>query len=228
MGTRLGEYVKHTPKPMLEVCGYPFLHHLISKVSRYGFNDFLLLAGYKSEIIEDYFSSKIPGAYPHSVSVNVISEPTQLGTGGALLNALPYLQDDFLLLNGDSFFNIDLREFYSVPLPEDALARIALRQVARNTRYGEVGIDKNRICSFTSATKVSTPCLVNAGIYHLRRNILEYAPSACFSLESQLLPMLAGNHTLTFGIYEDYFIDIGVQEDLERAKKELSCFFQPA
>ncbi len=107
LGTRLGTYTKQCPKPLVDVCGKPFFHYQLTLMAGQGFRKFLFLLGYKADMIEDYFGD----GSAYGVSVRYCYDGKELlGTGGAIRRALPYLEDDFLLLYGDSFMDIDFSE----------------------------------------------------------------------------------------------------------------------
>ena len=98
-GTRMSHVVSNVPKPMAPINEKPFLDYIIITLKQQGFDDFIFLTGDKSEIIENY--------YKDLDNVHFIKEKTALGTGGAILNAFQYLNDDFFVINGDTFFDID-------------------------------------------------------------------------------------------------------------------------
>src|SRR5882757_4325658 len=105
LGTRLGARTKTTPKPMLDVGGRPFLDTLIDEIARYdAFDEILLLAGHKAEVVQARYSGTTRGRS----RIIVALEPEPLGTAGALVHAAGLLQPRFLLLNGDSFFDFNL------------------------------------------------------------------------------------------------------------------------
>lgn len=103
LGTRLKPRTLTMPKPMIEVCGKPFLFHLINYLKRFGITDILLLTGYLGEIIENYFED----GSRFDVHISYSREPEPLGTGGALLYAKDKLKDKFILCNGDTLPQVD-------------------------------------------------------------------------------------------------------------------------
>src|SRR6478672_2003212 len=105
LGTRLGEMTRLVPKPLLEVAGRPFLDYILDELSRYPtVQDIMLLAGHQAgQVVDRYDGKRWRGA-----TVSVISEPAQMGTGGALKHAAARLDQNFLLLNGDSFFDFNI------------------------------------------------------------------------------------------------------------------------
>lgn len=218
-GTRISGLVKYTPKPLLAVGGESFIRGLIKYVARFGIDRVLLLAGYRAEVVEECFrsgSQKTPGGL---VEVRVVREREPLGTGGALANAVDYLDDEFLLLNGDSFFNIDLsRMIYS---ERDHEILLALRNLEDTERFGVVEIDSdNRVTSFSERGKSESGGLVNGGIYRLRRAVIEGIPHGqrC-SLERDILPRLAAEGRVYGRKFKGRLVDIGIPTAFEAAQR---------
>ena len=136
-GTRLKEIEKGRPKPMVEVHGHPFLDILIQYVSSHGFRRFILCTGFKSEVIEQYFSGKNDG------NTYVISrEQEALGTGGGIKNAETcILSSPFMVLNGDSICRINLKDFIEFHGVNKATASMVLATADDVRGYGSVAIN---------------------------------------------------------------------------------------
>jgi D-glycero-D-manno-heptose 1,7-bisphosphate phosphatase len=149
--------------------------------------------------------------------VRVLREPELLGTGGALRFALPHLAPAFLMANGDSYFDINLRALAAgVP---DCGAVMALREVAGD-RYGRVRFDQGRVLSF-HAPKAGVAGPINGGVYAISRGVAEEIRPGNVSLEAEIFPRLAKAGRLDGILFDRYFIDIGVPEDFDRAQVEL-------
>lgn len=213
MGTRLGEITRATPKPLVEVGGRPFLDYLLGEAARHGFSDIVLLAGHHGDqVIQGYDGRKVHGA-----TVRVLREPAPMGTGGAITFVLPHLDELFLLANGDSFFDINLR---ALALPEPAGMTMALCRVAEGGRYGNVRFEDGKVLSFHQpAENVGGP--INAGVYVMHRGFFSGAPEGAFSLEGALFPIRANERRIAGDVFEGWFIDIGVPDDLARARQEI-------
>lgn len=219
LGTRLGERTRAVPKPMLEVGGRPFLEYLLDEITRYrNFERILLLAGHLGDQVE----SRYHGTRRRAASVEVLREQEPLGTAGALAHAGERLDHTFLLLNGDSYFDLNLLDFSAEALPEHALIRMALKRDHAGDRYSRVELQGDRVVAFHAArARSSGP--INAGIYVVGRHILDGIPRGTCSLEGAVLPRLAEQGRVEAKIRDGYFIDIGVPEDFERAQSELPC-----
>lgn len=214
LGTRLGDRTRQTPKPMLEVGGQIFLDYLLDEAARHGFNDILLLSGHHGGQVEArYHKRDWRGA-----RVRVLREPEPLGTGGALRFALPHLAGAFLLSNGDSFFDINLRAL--VEEGRNADNRMALRVGMIGDRYGRVEVANGLVQGF-HAPGVLCEGPINSGIYRLTQRAVEELPTVKSSVEGDLFPALAAAGRLSAYLADGYFIDIGVPDDLARGDAEL-------
>lgn len=228
LGTRLGALTATTPKPLLEVAGVPFLDVLVEELGRHQFDRILLLAGHFADQIENYARSS-QAAARRGVQLEVSREPWPAGTAGSLLFAAGRMDDAFLLLNGDSWFDINLRALTKVAdrYPNAAMT-MALRTMPDAPRYGVVTLVGERITSFDERARASGPAHVNAGVYVCRRDSLlaavrelSGANGEPLSLEGKVMPLLAQRGTLAGRVFEGYFIDIGVPASFSAAQTQL-------
>jgi D-glycero-D-manno-heptose 1,7-bisphosphate phosphatase len=216
LGTRLGERTKTLPKPMLHVGGRPFLDTLIDEIARYDlFEEILLLAGHKADSIQARYDGSARGR----ARIVVALEPEPLGTAGALLHAAALLQDRFLLLNGDSFFDFNVLDL--VVRARGSRVHMALRTEVIGDRFGRVVLEGDRIRSFIAPGRGATGP-VNGGVYVVDRSITQTVTRLPASLEQDLFPALAAGGDMTGTCYRGYFIDIGLPEDFARADAELN------
>lgn len=218
LGSRLGALTENTPKPLLEVAGQPFLETLMAELGRHGFRDIVLLAAFHSAQIEDYARTSA-AAHRFGMTVRVSVEPDRAGTGGALAHARALMNEEFLLLNGDSWLDFNL---LSVPAPGDgADAVLTLRALTDASRSGVIDLqDDGLVTRFRERPEAPGPGLVNAGIYRMSRRIADLLPENG-SLEGEVLPRLVEQGRLLGVVRSGYFIDIGVPEALAEAKTDL-------
>jgi len=213
LGTRLSKVVKDLPKPMAPVNGKPFLYYLFIWLKRYDVSSIVISAGYKHETIIDYFGDSF-----YDIPVKYAVENKPMGTGGAVINSLKYISsDNILIINGDTWFPIDLNEFYSRHVRHNHIFTIALKRMFDLSRYGSVKTEGHNITGFIEK-KTLREGLINGGIYLVKRNFFKSVQFAdVFSLEKDLLVREAGNSILKGIIFDAPFIDIGVPEDYTRA-----------
>lgn len=217
LGSRLGALTRETPKPLLPVQGRPFLEILMQEVSRYGVTRFLLLAAFQSEQIET-FAREVGARLGRDIAVKVSVEPERAGTGGALVHALPVLDERFYLFNGDSLLDTPLDALARLMDRPDAVAALALRHLDTAGRYGQVKRDGDRIISFGEKGDPKAPAWINGGVYVLSRDLVGRL-SAASSLEDDLLTPLAEEGGGIYGLETDgFFLDIGVPEDFAKSQ----------
>ena len=220
LGTRLGALTAAMPKPLLPVGERPFLDILLEALGQAGVRRMLLLAGFMAERIADY-GAATPVKPRFGLSIEVATEPYPAGTGGALWHARDGLDEAFYLLNGDSWFDIPVQSLGEWLLGDpSAIGVVALREVADASRYGSVRMEGDRIAEFAERPAQPGPGSISGGVYAFRRSLLDHLRERC-SLERDVLPLLAGNGQLHGLAFDGYFIDIGVPEDLARARWEL-------
>ena len=167
-GTRLSHVVSDVPKPMAPVYGRPFLCYLLDRLIDAGIGRIVLATGYKHECIEDYFGTEYRG-----VEIVYSQETTPLFTGGAIRQAADKIQsDDFVVLNGDTLFDIDLTKLYDFHIKNHANLSIALRHVTDTSRYGSVACTNDHIVAFSEKTESLGAGDINGGIYAVNRDWL--------------------------------------------------------
>lgn len=221
-GSRLRDVVKDKPKPMADIKGRPFLDILIDHMAAYGFQRFILCAGYKGEIVRGYYRNK------HSTFDILISQEIKpLGTAGAIKNAQSLIRNDpFLVMNGDSFCSFDLRMFINFYKNKKASFLMALVKAKGAQDYGVVNIDASkRIISFNEKVKAKRDSFINAGIYLLEKNIFSLiAPEKKLSLEYDIFPKIVNERFYGY-ITEGELIDIGTPDRYAKAKIDLNYVF---
>jgi D-glycero-alpha-D-manno-heptose 1-phosphate guanylyltransferase len=218
LGTRLRDTVPDVPKPMAPVNGRPFLEHQIDYWIGQGIGHFILSVGYLREVIMEHFGTSYRNA-----RIDYAVENTPLGTGGGLLLAVDRLVDQksFLLLNGDTFFEVNLDELVGFHTSSQSDWTISLFATSDTGRYMglEVAAD-GRILSLRSAAG-QPRWLANGGVYLVRPELLSasaWKPGIRLSLEDDIMPALIERGARFYGHEcEGRFIDIGVPEDYLRS-----------
>jgi len=217
LGTRLRSVLKDLPKPMAPVGGRPFLEYLLRYLQQNGIEKVILSVGYKWEVIKAYFGDSFEGI---KIVYSVENEP--LGTGGAIKKSLFFVNSsDVFILNGDTLFNIDLKEFFAFHKKKRSVLSIALKAMSQFDRYGNVKIDNNnRIVSFEEKGYYESG-LINGGIYLLNKDFfMDLDWKDKFSFEKDFLEKYYKFYEFYGLPFNSYFIDIGVPEDYEKAKRD--------
>jgi len=215
-GSRLGSLTKSQAKPILPVCGTPFLDRILFQVAQYGVRHVLLLAGHGGEEVRALYDKKtISSAY-----IEVILEPEPLGTAGALAYCSDRLEESFLLMNGDSIFHINLFNFVEQHKGHDFA--LALRAYSDVSRYGQVIMnEQEQVVQFADKSGHGAG-VINAGIYILNKSILNYVPKTGFcSMENEVFPSIVQERLLYGSEHDGFFLDIGVPESYQYAQNHL-------
>lgn len=213
LGTRLRSLTAAAAKPVLEVAGRPFLDHLLDEASRHGLKRALLLCGYRAaDLVAAYRGRTIRG-----MRIETVVENEPAGTAGALALAANRLDPRFFLVNGDSLFDFN----WLALLPPDGgddgcLVRMALAGGIVGDRYGRVAVEGTRVREFVPSGPLDRP--INAGVYLMRREIVQHVASVPCSLERDVLPSLARQGLVQGIVLEAPFLDIGTPEDFRRAQ----------
>lgn len=224
-GTRLGDLVARTPKPMLEIRhGRRFLDYLLDALNRHGFTQVLMLAGYLGDLVEQVYDGKSW----RGMRMDVVREPEPAGTAGALLHVAGRLEPHFLMCNGDSFFDINYLSLTEALHPGD-FGVLALRRVPDGRRYGVVDISAGRITGFHEKDPIRAgEATISGGVYLLSRDVVHLIERVPYSIEANVFPRAAENGGLAGKVFNAYFIDIGLPESLQQGREELGRQTRPA
>ncbi len=212
-GTRLRPLTCNTPKAMLPVLNKPFLEHMIDYLKGHGVDEIVFALCYLPDCIESYFGD----GSEFGVKLTYVMEDSPLGTAGAVKNTEGYLDDLFLVFNGDIFTDIDLGEMLSFHQEQGAKATIALTPVDDPSAYGVVETDaQGKVKRFIEKPprEEATTNLINAGIYILNFEVLQnIPPNTFFMFEHHLFPHLLEEGVPIYGYPSDaYWIDMGTPE----------------
>ena len=216
MGTRLRSVVSSTPKPMASVGDRPFLELLVRQLRHQGIRRLVMCTCHLAEQIESEFGD----GHGFDVEIKYSKEPYPLGTAGAIKFAQRLLSNDaaFLVMNGDSFLEIDFSQLISFHGEHGGLVSMAVTRVQNARRYGTVQVHPSgRVIGLAEKADTDTVGLVNAGVYVFNHAVLHQTPETAASLERDVFPRL-----LDHGVYaleqNGMFIDIGTPEDYARAQ----------
>ena len=220
LGTRLRPVLSDKPKVIATVNDEFFLSYIFEQLINVNIHHVVLCVGYLSEQIELIYKNQYK-----QLKISYSKESRPLGTGGAVFNALPLIESKFVLvMNGDSYCNINIKDFYLWHVQKKACASIVLTRLTDAGRYGQIILNKDEsIQAFNEKmqSKISS-VLINAGIYLLDIDMIKNLSYAypC-SLEYDVFPKLIGNRFYGYQT-QGSFIDIGTPESYAQANN----FFQ--
>jgi len=195
-GKRLRPVTDYIPKPLVPIKNIPIIEWQIKYLKKFGINEVIICTGYKAEMIESYLNMKNLG-----IKISFSIEKSPLGTGGAIKKAGSMINEkSFFVINGDTITNIDLKKLSS---KKNAIAAIELR-----TKYGILETDLEKIINFKEKKEIPNTWM-NAGIYHLEKQILKELPVKG-DIEKTVFPKYAKKgllDTIKFKNIEWYSID---------------------
>ena len=209
LGTRLRSVIPDKQKVLVEIKNRPFLNFLLDQLLSAGAREVVLCTGHRADEVQT-----ILGIEYKSLKLVYSIESKPLGTGGALRLAFSHLtSDSVLIMNGDSYINVDLKDFLKWFKKKALAAALILTKMGDTSRYGRlVSDDEGRIQSFEEKSVSAFSGWINAGVYLLNKNLINSIPyGRTYSLENDFFPKLISD-----GLYgyqcEGEFIDIGTPE----------------
>ncbi len=216
-GTRLRSAVPDLPKVLAPVAGRAFLDVLVATARRQGFRRFVFLLGHQHEKVEAHLRDVVQPCFPDA-ELAVSVEPRPLGTAGAVQHAASLLDDEFFVLNGDSYLEFDAPAMLAAHRRQSAVATIGVREMDDTARYGRIDVDEHRrVTAFREKADSSGPGLINAGIYLLSREVLDAIPPGVpVSIEKETFPaLIAADRPVVACPQSGRFIDIGTPESYQ-------------
>ncbi|MDP4283783.1 MAG: nucleotidyltransferase family protein [Bacteroidota bacterium] len=226
LGTRLRSVIADKPKCMAPVAGKPFLHYLISHLQKNGIENFIFSVGYMHEMIEEYLIKNYPNL---KYTISLEKEP--LGTGGAIKFACKKtFQNNLLVCNGDTLFKIDCKKLSQFHKRLNADCSLCLKPMNNFSRYGVVELNRDHSVKSFKEKQFYESGFINGGVYALNvsKFFKDHFPKK-FSFEEYYLEKnIVSSKNIKpklYGLVQDeYFIDIGIPEDYEKAQKDFLYF----
>ena len=168
-GTRIGHETKYKPKPMIIIDKKPMIYHVMNIYKKFGFNDFILAAGYKHQMIESYFKDS------KEFNVKVVNTGLNTETGGRVLAIKKYIKEDYFFMTyGDGLSNVNIEKLLKFHKKNNAIA--TLTAVHPPVRFGEIKFNKKDIKSFVEKPQAGVGW-INGGFFVLHKRIFDYISS---------------------------------------------------
>ena len=212
-GSRIKSLLKKKPKPMAIFNKKPFLEYIIQSYSKYHFKNIFVLAGYKSGEIFSKFENK----HYNCTSITCLKEIKPMGTAGALNILKKKRINDFILINGDTFLEVNLNKLVK-SCSENSYGSLTLiknKSYKSNKKLVSMGIKNNKIIYQKKNN------FMNGGVYFFKKKILKFIKNKNTSLEDQLLPGLIKKRKISGLVVKNFFLDIGTPKNFNRAKNLL-------
>ena len=216
-GTRISEYTSVIPKPMIRVKGKPLLYYIMKQYYKYGISDFIIAAGYKKKIIEDYFNKN-----KFRWNVKVVNTGLNTMTGGRLKRLKKYLLNEtFLLTYGDGISNINIKNLLSFHYKKKNL--VTLSAVRPPARFGALKIKDGKVTYFKEKSK-SDEGWINGGYFVMEPKFLNLIKNDNTFLEREPLETVCKKKKLFALKHYGFWQCVDTLRDLQRLKKNKLIF----
>jgi glucose-1-phosphate cytidylyltransferase len=222
LGTRLSEDTVQKPKPMLDIGSMPILWHIMKIYSYYGFNEFVILLGYKGYVIKEYFANYFLHQNDVTIDLNnnemeihgnksdpwkVTLLDTGLGsmTGSRIKKARGFVDDDtFLLTYGDGVSNVNIKELLAFHKSHGKI--VTMTAIQPEGRFGTVDVDNNNIVSSFIEKPKGDGGWINGGFFVCNKSVFEYIEEGDqVTFENEPLQKLAKNEELMVFKHHDFW-----------------------
>lgn len=222
LGTRLRPITENIPKPMIDVGGRPILETIVDTLAQCGFRKLFLSVNYRAEMIESHFRD----GSAFGLDIHYLRETTRLGTAGALA-MLPHAPAlPMLVMNGDVLTGLDLGGFLDDHVEQSASITVGVRKLVTQIPYGVMELRGDQVLGISEKPEVAS--VVSAGIYALSPEVLPFVPAgAFFDMPTLLNRSIEAGQRVRAYVIEDYWIDVGRLDDLERARLEFDNGVRP-
>ena len=213
-GTRLSEYTKSIPKPMVKVRGKPLIYYIMKHYSKYGFKEFLIALGYKGEVIKNYFKKNSFGW-----KINLIETGKKTMTGGRLKRLKKYLHDEnFMMTYGDGISNVNIKRLINFHKKTKKL--VTLTAVRPPARFGVLKIKGKNITYFKEKSNTDVGW-INGGFFIMQKKFLDYIKNDRTFLEREPLEKACKIKNLCAFKHRGFWQCVDTKRDLEKLKEAL-------
>ena len=212
LGTRISEYTKIIPKPMIKICNKPIIYHIMKHYSNYGFKDFYVALGYKGHIIKKYFKKK-----KFDWNVNLIETGQKTMTGGRLKRLKKYLgSETFMLTYGDGLSNVNLKKLLKFHKINKKL--VTLTAVRPPSRFGAIKITGSRVKYFKEKSKLDEGW-INGGFFVMEPEFIKYIKDDKSFLEREPMELITKAKQLRAYKHKDFWHCMDTKRDMENLNK---------
>ena len=217
LGTRLSEYTKEIPKPMIKIKGIPILKRIMNHYSKFGFKEFYIATGYKRKIIEKYFSKPIK-----DWKINIINTGRNSMTGGRIKRLKKYLlKDTFMLTYGDGLSNVNIKKLLKFHKKQKKL--VTLTAVRPPARFGAIKLYGNRVKYFKEKSSLDEGW-INGGFFVIEPEFLKYLKNDKTFLEREPLERSAKKNELAAFKHFGFWQCMDTKRDIETLEKNIGKF----
>ncbi len=220
-GTRFKEYTDEIPKPMIPANGKPLLIHILNIYKKYGIENCIILAGYKKNVIQDYFEDNFSRHSDSSTTfvdsdnlkVTVLDTGEETMTGGRLKQGIEYLGDEqFYLTYGDGIADVNITELTKFHIVNEA--KVTLTAVRPPARFGSLELDKNLVIKFGEKENTNEGW-INGGFFVVNKDVISYLDSNDTIFEREPLESIARDNNLYAYKHDSFWQCVDTIRELE-------------
>ena len=208
-GTRLSEYTKSIPKPMIKIKGKPMLLHIMNLYAKHGFKDFYIALGYKGQIIKKFFNKKF-----FDWNINLIDTGKNTMTGGRLKRLKKYIGNErFMMTYGDGLSNVNLKKL--LRLHKKSKKLVTLTAVRPPARFGALKLKGQRVSYFKEKSKLDEGW-INGGFFVMEPTFLKLIKNDKTYLEREPLERVAEKGQLAAYRHEGFWQCMDTKRDIDK------------
>ncbi len=216
-GTRLMPLTKDIPKPMVKIIDKPVLEHTIELLKKHKITEIAITLGYMPERIIDYFGD----GKKWNVDITYFIEDTPLGTAGSVKRTHNFVSDDFLVMSGDAYTEINITKAIRFHHAKESIFTLVAQPHQNPIGLGTLEIDiNNRVSAFIEKPKNVVPSLINTGIYIINKSVINLIPEGFYDFGKQLIPKLK-DKVCAYVDYA-YWSDIGTLTSYYRTNEKVA------
>ena len=214
-GTRLSEYTKTIPKPMIEIAGKPMLLHIMNHYAKYGFKDFCIALGYKGEVIKKFFNKKF-----FNWNIDLIETGKNTMTGGRLKRLKKYIgKDTFMMSYGDGLSSVNIKKLLKFHKKNKKL--VTLTAVRPPARFGALKFKGKHVSFFKEKSKLDEGW-INGGFFVMEPEFLNFIKNDKTYLEREPLEKVCKKKQLVAFKHEGFWQCMDTKRDRDTLNKILS------
>jgi len=214
-GTRLSEYTKTIPKPMINIGGKPMLLHIMKQYAKYGFKDFYIALGYKGKVIKKFFNKKF-----FDWNINLIETGKNTMTGGRLKRLEKYIGDEtFMMTYGDGLSNVNLKKLLEFHKKNKKL--VTLTAVRPPARFGALKLNNQYVNYFKEKSKLDEGW-INGGFFVMEPGFFKFIKNDTTYLEREPLEKISERKQLTAFRHEGFWHCVDTKRDKDKLNKILN------
>ena len=219
-GRRLKPFTYVIPKPLMPIGELPIIEIILKQLKNNGFNDIIISTGYKENLIRMFLNG---ADKKHNLNIKYSHEDKPLGTVGSLSLIKDELNEDFILMNGDTLCTVNYNELMKYHKKSGNIATITLHKKEIKINFGVVKLDNVSIIDYIE--KPTHTYFVSIGVYVFKPDVLKYIPDGKLDFPDLIKILIRNNEKVGGYIFDDYWQDIGRQEDYMKANEDINKIY---